>query len=180
MRSPLWLLFLCLPAYADTVGGKIVAVVNGDTIELASSPKYRVRLAGIDAPEKNQSFGLSAAHHLAELALGKTARAECYKGEHDGLRICRVYVDEKDLALAQLDAGLAWWFQHYPREQSTVEASRYLIAEARASRKSLGLWQEAKPVAPWIWRKKESELVQEAAQLSEKQSGQESGVWLML
>lgn len=180
MRSALWLLFLCMPAYADTVSGKVVAIVNGDTIELASSPRYRVRLAGIDAPERNQAFGLSATHNLAELALGKTARAECRKGEHDGLRICRVYVNEKDLALAQIEAGLAWWFQHSVREQSTADASRYLIAEARASRKSLGLWQEAKPVAPWVWRKKESESAQEAAKLDEKQLNQEKPVLLTL
>jgi hypothetical protein len=55
-----------------------------------------------------------------------------------------------------------------------------LIAEARASRKSIGLWQESKPVAPWVWRKKETEIVQEAAQRDEKQSGQEKPVLLTL
>lgn len=173
MKAPLWLMLLCLPAYADPISGKVIAVASGDTIVLDSSPRYRVRLAGIDAPERNQAYGLDATHHLAELALGKTAKAECHKGEHDGLRICRVSVNEKDLGLAQIEAGLAWWFQHHRGEQSTALASQYLIAEARASRKGLGLWQQRKPVAPWVWRKKESESLQEAARLDEKRSGQE-------
>ena len=54
------------------------------------------------------------------------SQAECAKGEHHGLQVCRVYVDEKDIGLVQIKAGPAW-FQHNSREQTTSQPSHYLI-----------------------------------------------------
>ena len=58
-----------------------------------------------------------------------------------------VYVNGKDVGLAQLDAGLAWWFRKYAHEQLPRDRIDYEAAEDR-----VGLWQDKHPVPPWEWR----------------------------
>jgi endonuclease YncB( thermonuclease family) len=118
MKGFVWLLFLCLPAYADTITGKVVVIADGDTITVVSSSRqYRIRIGGIDAPEKRQPFGNVSKQHLAKLAFGKEATAECYKTDRYGRQVCTVFVGGEDVGLAQVEAGLAWWFRRYANEQ---------------------------------------------------------------
>ena len=60
----------------------------------------------------------------------------------------------QDVSLAQLDAGLAWWFRKYAHEQLPRDRIDYEAAEDRAAADRLGLWQDANPVPPWEWRHK--------------------------
>ncbi len=112
MRSLVVLLLaLCSStAWADVLEGRVVGVADGDTITLLDSNRqqHRIRLAGIDAPEKKQPFGQRSKQHLADLAFGKDAKADCYKIDRYGRDVCNVYVSGKDVGLAQVDAGLAW------------------------------------------------------------------------
>jgi endonuclease YncB( thermonuclease family) len=84
-------------------------VADGDTITLLDSNRqqHRIRLAGIDAPERAQPFGQRSKQHLSELAFGKDAKVECYKVDRNDRDVCIVYVDGKNIGLEQLDAGLA-------------------------------------------------------------------------
>jgi endonuclease YncB( thermonuclease family) len=97
------------------IEGRVVAVADGDTITLLDSNRqqHRIRLAGIDAPEKALPFGQRSKQHLSELAFEKEAKVDCYKVDRYDRDVCTVYVEGKDLGLAQLDAGLAWWFRKY-------------------------------------------------------------------
>ncbi len=96
---------------------------------------------------------------MAELAFGKDAKADCYKVDRYGRNVCTVYVGGKDVGLAQLDAGLAWWFRKYAHEQPPKDRVDYESAEDRAAADRLGLWQDADPVAPWEWRHKHLDRV---------------------
>ena len=82
MRAVLLLILvvLSLTAWADVIQGGVVAIAYGDTITLLDSNRqqHRIRLAGIDAPEKAQPFGQRSKQHLSELAFGKEAKADCY------------------------------------------------------------------------------------------------------
>jgi len=153
-----WLcaLLIALPVYAETVTGRVVAIADGDTITLLDTNKvqHRIRLAGIDAPEKSQAFGNVSRQHMAELAFNQQAVADCYKIDRYDRRVCTVYVDGKDVGLAQLDAGLAWWYRKYANEQPPQERLTYETAETKAYVDRIGLWQERNPMPPWNWRKR--------------------------
>lgn len=147
-------------AQGFTVNGRVVAVLDGDTIEVLDAGKQltRIRLASIDAPEKAQPFGQVAKQHLASLAYGRDVSARCRKREvrpESGRvrAVCTVYAaDGSDLNLAQLIAGTAWFYAQYRREQSPAEAGRYERAERAARAARLGLWRETAPEEPWAWR----------------------------
>lgn len=150
-------LLLCwsISAAAETLVGKVVGVTDGDTITVLDEQRqqHKVRLAGIDAPEKRQAFGQRAKEALSDEVFGKTVSVEWNK--HDRYRriIGKIVVDAKDVNLGQVEAGLAWWYQKYSAEQSTTDQQLYAEAEDEAKRERLGLWSEAEPMAPWDWRK---------------------------
>lgn len=148
------LALLACSVSAETITGQVVAVADGDTITLLDpgNAQHRIRLGGIDAPEKGQPFGNVSRQHLAELAFGKQAEADCYKTDRYGRLVCTVYVDEKDVGLAQLDAGLAWWYRKYANEQPPQERLEYEMAETKAFVDRIGLWKDKNPMPPWAWR----------------------------
>jgi endonuclease YncB( thermonuclease family) len=143
-----------LNANAETLTGKIVRVSDGDTLVLRTNPPadYRIRIAGIDAPEKGQAFGRRSQQSLAKLVLNRQAMLDCFKIDQFRRRICRVVVDGIDVALEQVRLGNAWWFRRFASEQTSVERSAFERAETEARRRRLGLWGEANPIAPWDWR----------------------------
>jgi endonuclease YncB( thermonuclease family) len=100
--------------------------------------QHRIRLAGVDAPEKAQPFGERSKQHLAELAVGKDAKADCDKVDRYDRDVCTVYVVAKDVGLAELDAGLAWWFRKYAHEQLPKERIDYEAPEDRAAADRVG------------------------------------------
>ena len=127
--------------WAEVLEGRMVSVADGDSLTLLDSNRqqHRIRLAGIDAPEKAQPFGQRSKQHLSELAFGKQAKADFYKVDRYDRDVCTVYVDGKDVGLAQLDAGLAWWFRKYAHEQPLKEHIDYEVTEDRAATDRVGL-----------------------------------------
>jgi len=134
--------------------GRIVGVTDGDTVTLldANNTRYKIRLAGIDAPESRMPYGQKAKAYLAELVFGKEVIASTRKLDRYGRTIATLVVEGKDANLAMLQAGLAWHYKQYAREQPEVEAIAYALAEVEAREKKLGLWQDVEPMAPWDWR----------------------------
>ena len=139
---------------ADTLAGRVVADTDGDTITVldAGLQQHKIRLAGIDAPEKKQPFGERSTQSLAALVFGKTVVVEWRKKHRERL-IGKVTVSGVDANLEQIKAGMAWWYEKYRKEQSPADQRRYAEAEqqqARAAR--VGLWRDQAPVPPWEWR----------------------------
>jgi len=68
-----FLAFLSLAALADTLTGKVVKITDGDTLYVldANYKEHKIRLAGIDAPERKQAYGLASHKHLASIVAGK-------------------------------------------------------------------------------------------------------------
>jgi endonuclease YncB( thermonuclease family) len=148
------LLAWVLSALAETLTGRVVGVTDGDTLTLldGSRTQYKIRIAGIDAPERKQPYGERSRQHLATLAFGKEATADCYKRSYER-EVCTVYVGDEDVGMAQIDAGMAWWFRRYANEQPPQQRIDYESAEDRAAADRAGLWQDPNPVPPWEWRK---------------------------
>ena len=142
--------------------GRVVAVADGDTLTFLdeSRERHRVRLSGIDAPERRQAFGERAKQHLAALVFGKPVRVVWEKKDRYARIVGRVFAAECeacpytiDVGLEQIRAGLAWHYTQYSREQPALQRFQYAAFERRARERREGLWQEAQPVAPWDFRR---------------------------
>jgi len=144
------LLFL-LPILADaaTITGKVVKVVDGDTIDvLQDRQTLRIRLNGIDAPESGQAYGKRAKQFVLELAAQKMVKVEVFEKDRYGRSVGDVILpDGQNLNREIVRAGYAWWFRKYSKDQSLGK----LEEEARKARR--GLWQDKNPMSPWGWRK---------------------------
>jgi endonuclease YncB( thermonuclease family) len=143
------------PVFANTLTGKVVKVADGDTITVLdnSQAQHRIRLQGIDAPEKGQPFGNASGKHLAGLVAGKTVTVKWDKRDRFRRIVGKVLVDGVDVCLEQIKAGYAWHFKRYQHEQSPRDRQLYTQAEDKARADRLGLWQDKNPVPPWEWRR---------------------------
>lgn len=150
-----FLLFTSYGASAETLTGRIVAIADGDTATLldASKQQHKIRLSGIDAPERRQAFGTVSREHLAGLVFGKEVTADCPKTDRYRRLICTVEVGGIDANLAQVAAGMAWHYKAYQRDQRPHDRMRYGNAEQEAKQEKRGLWVDRSPLAPWEFRK---------------------------
>ena len=154
-RAMLLALALPLGAIAAEWQGTIVGVADGDTLTLldASNTQHRIRLDGIDAPERSQPHGQRARQSLAALTHGRVARADCPKIDRYGRAVCRVVIDGVDVGLEQIRRGYAWHYIKYAHEQRTADRERYARAESDARAANAGLWSFSDPVPPWDYRR---------------------------
>ncbi|AVP58102.1 thermonuclease family protein [Pulveribacter suum] len=129
----------------------VIAVSDGDTLSVRCGARRpeRVRIAAIDAPESRQAFGKQAREQLVRLCFRQ--RAELYTLARDmyGRRVARVRCAGRDVAQAQVGAGLAWV---YTRQTAKYRELTALQQRAQAAR--LGLWSQKRPLAPWEYRRR--------------------------
>lgn len=144
-----------LAAFSAEWHGTVVGVSDGDTLTLldANKTQHRIRLDGIDAPERTQPYGQRARQSLAALAHGRVASADCPKVDRYGRAVCRVYIDGVDVGLEQIRRGYAWHYVKYAHEQRAIDRAHYAQAESDARAKNAGLWSFADPVPPWDYRR---------------------------
>jgi len=145
---PLFLIFN-LSAQAETIQGLVVKIADGDTLTLltSSNEKIKVRLAGIDTPERKQPFGSEAKQALSELVFQKKALIEVETKDRYGRTVGIVFVDGQNINYELVRQGMAWVYRKYTNDEILYEL------EAQAKTKKTGLWADAKPIAPWSWRK---------------------------
>ena len=156
----LLLLVLVLPAHAETLTGRVIGVTDGDTLKVLDARRvvHKIRLAGIDAPEKKQDFGQKSKANLSALAYNQVATLQCKTEDRYRRKVCVVSVDGKDVGLEQVKAGLAWWYRKYANEQSLHDRVNYGEAEFNARKNRVSLWQSDRPIPPWEWRKKKQSI----------------------
>ena len=158
MRNSLlvFLLILTLPiAQAAQLPGRVVRVVDGDTIVLeAEDDRHRVRLAGIDAPERNQPWGEASTRELRRQVAGQQVVVDWYKRDRWDRLIGVVELEDQDVNLHMVDGGLAWHYKRYEAEQTPEQRRAYSAAEKAAQGARRGLWSDPAPVAPWEWRRR--------------------------
>ena len=104
-------LLLCfsLTAAADPLTGKVVKITDGDTLYVldANYKQHKIRLAGIDAPERKQAYGLASRKHLLSIVAGKQVTVEYQKRDRYGRIVGKVWVNGVDACLEQVKAGFA-------------------------------------------------------------------------
>ncbi len=142
-------------SFAAELTGLVVGVSDGDTITvLVDKTPYKIRLAGIDAPESRQAFGQASKQHLSALVYKKPVTVLWDKKDRYGRTIGKVLINGTDVCLEQIKAGLAWHYKRYASEQPAQDRADYGAAEDKAKDERIGLWSDAQPTAPWDWRRK--------------------------
>jgi endonuclease YncB( thermonuclease family) len=158
MKKLILVLFLFLSNFANakTIEGLVVGVADGDTITVLDQQKntYKIRLQGIDAPEKKQAFGEKSKQSLHDLVHSKQVRIEYDKEDKYGRIVGKVTVDDVDVCLQQLVLGMAWHYKKYQNEQSVSDRALYSETELKSKSLKLGLWTDDTPMPPWEFRKK--------------------------
>jgi endonuclease YncB( thermonuclease family) len=137
---------------AQSFSGRVVGVADGDTINVLRDDRaVRVRLHGIDCPERSQAFGRQARQYTSKLVFGRTVTVHVRGTDRYGRFVADVLPPAGGSLNRELvRAGLAW---HYVRYSTDTTLAR-LESEARASRR--GLWADPCPVPPWEFRKERS------------------------
>ena len=129
---------------------KVIRILDGDTIEvLKDGSPLRVRLHGIDCPERKQDFGSVARQFTGAKTFGRMVEIVPTDTDKYGRTVAKVYVDGQYLNLMLLAEGLAWWFKKYaPNDDDLAQAEQ----EARKLKK--GLWSHPNPMPPWDFRRR--------------------------
>lgn len=144
------LLAAALQAFSAEILGRVVGVADGDTITVLDemdNGRFRIRLCGIDSPEKKQAYGDKAKQYLSAMVYNKRVSVRYSSIDRYGRIIGRVYLEKKDISLAMISAGYAW---HYIQYDSNLE---YSAAEKKARADRLGLWADRSAVPPWDFRR---------------------------
>ena len=128
--------------------GKVVKVIDGDTFDLMLDKTIRVRMFGIDSPERGQAYNVKAREFTAELIAGKEINVIIRNKDRYGRFVCDVYLQDGTYVNAELvRAGYAWLFTRYSNDEELAR----LQDDARVGRR--GLWQDENPIPPWEFRK---------------------------
>ena len=145
------LLLMGSPALGHSITGTVTRVIDGDTICVnPRNPRLqsvKVRLAEIDAPEKNQAFGAESTKALSDMILGKEVVVEYSKRDRYRRIIGNIYLRKIWINQELVARGAAW---HYKKYSSNPDLAK---AETVAREDNLGLWGGTDASAPWVWRK---------------------------
>ena len=130
--------------------GTAVKVADGDTFTLLDSnnKQIKIRLYGIDCPERGQDYGSVATKFLGDKLKSGAIKVKIMDIDRYGRTVGIVYVNDEDINLALLKAGFAWHYKQFDKSKEYAEA------EANARVKKLGLFKQGNAIAPWDWRKK--------------------------
>lgn len=150
------LLALSAPAvWAEVLVGRVIAVADGDTVTVldASRQQHRIRLVGIDAPERGQAFGNRARQHLADRVFQREVQVEYDKRDRYGRILGKIVLDGEDINLMMVRDGMAWHYRQFQRDQRPADRTLYADAEREARAAGRGLWADAHPQPPWEFRR---------------------------
>ena len=130
-------------------GDKVIAVKDGDTMDLfRNGQTIKVRLYGVDSPEKTQAYGQKAKDFASQLAFGKQVKLIEHNKDRYGRTVGTIILpDGRNLNEELVKNGFAWHYKEYSKDKNLENL------EADARRYKRGLWQDPNPTPPWDFRK---------------------------
>jgi endonuclease YncB( thermonuclease family) len=129
--------------------GKVISVLDGDTIEVLHDKKpERIRLYGIDCPEKGQPFGQKAKQATSALLFGKDVKIESHGTDKHRRTLGTLFDGNLNVNQQLVKDGWCWWFSKYVPKDAVL---KQLEQEAKDAKK--GLWADSDPVPPWLYRR---------------------------
>jgi len=143
------LLLSIAPCFAETFSGEVVHITDGDTIQVMHNGQAeKIRLSGIDAPEKTQPFGQSAKEYAASLCFRKLVSVTTFGQDRYHRTIADIQLPNGTILNNELvRAGYAWWYRRYAPNNTTLQQ-----LETSARLNHAGLWAGLDPVEPWDYR----------------------------
>src|SRR5215467_3353379 len=147
-----------LLAFTTDFSGPVISVLDGDTIEVLHNHRAeRIRLNGIDCPEKGQAYGKKSKQAASELVFGKEVTLNTFGKDMYGRTIADVLLpDGTNVNHELVKEGWCWWYRKYAPGNVVLEE-----LERRARGAGLGLWADSAPIPPWEWRKARRESLAE-------------------
>ena len=139
--------------HADEIRGKVVSIADGDTITVLDAEKvqHKIRLQGIDAPEKKQAFGTKSKERMSEKVGGEEVVVQWKEKDRYGRILGEVMIGSRHINLEMVQDGMAWHYTTYSKSKELTDA------ENEARKAKTGLWVDKEPVPPWEFRKTERE-----------------------
>lgn len=134
------------------VYGRVIHVSDGDTLSVQkqNGEKIKVRLYGIDAPEKAQPYGPQATGILRNIVGNQFVKVKVNNLDRYGRSVAWVYLDNQDINAEMISLGAAWHYRYYDKSE---EYSHYEQLEQKAKAQRKGLWNRDNPTPPWDYRK---------------------------
>jgi endonuclease YncB( thermonuclease family) len=140
-------------SFPRTLIGNVIGITDGDTVTvLTGGIERKIRLAGIDAPERNQDFGQKSKQYLSSRIFEKVINVNATKIDKYGRVVGQIFYGDSDVNLEMLNAGLAWHYKKYESEQSETDRKIYAETEVRARKAKKNIWSVPNPAAPWSYR----------------------------
>lgn len=138
---------------AKSISGKVIGISDGDTFRLLAegNETVRVRLYGIDAPEKGQDYATQSQQKLSSLIFSKQVRVQQKNKDRYGRVVGVAFADDININEEMLRSGLAWHYRQYDKNDEWARL------QSEAQRKRVGLWNKPSPTPPWEWRKDKRE-----------------------
>ncbi|WP_081303109.1 thermonuclease family protein [Gilliamella sp. App6-5] len=148
----IFIILFCLSntlAYAD-FSGKVVKVIDGDTVDILTvkKQKIRVRLLDIDAPERGQAFGDASREHLASLIAGKNVFVKENKKDIYKRTLGTIFFNKVNINAKMVESGYAWAYRY----KGIADNKIMVKLEENAKQNKKGLWKDKYPITPWDFR----------------------------
>lgn len=153
MKNTIILLLLILSSTylcaKNIIQGRVIKVTDGDTITLLTknNKKIKIRLYGIDCPEKGQDYYQVAKNYLSKEVYQKNVNVEVKNKDRYQRSVGIVWLNNTNINLSLLKQGLAWHYVQYDK------SATYANAQKNAQLNKKNIWSSNKATAPWEFRK---------------------------
>ena len=132
-----------LAALGSRFSARVVSVADGDTLDVVApgDRRVRIRLEGIDSPERGEPFSNVARNLTRQLAFDKTVQVKVHDVDRYGRLVARVTSQGKDVSLELVRAGLATHYTVFSFDPKLEAAQRLALQERR------GMWKDGVPAS---------------------------------
>ena len=142
-----------VPKEQPRQGATVVGFTDGDTIKvLIDGREQRIRLYGIDTPEKRQAFGQEATEAIKQIVTGKEIEIKIMDTDNYGRSVAMVYADGQSVNELMVKGGHAWVYPKYCKDEV---CSKWQASEDEAKNAKKALWKDSQPDQPWNWRRQQ-------------------------
>ncbi len=143
-----WLLALVSVFATAASAATLEKVLDGDTVIIREGAQhYHLRLLDIDAPELHQTYGKQSQRSLRTFCQKARIVVETVGTDRYGRTLGNLYCDGQNSSTYQIMQGMAWFNSKFSQNSALADL------QAQAQQRRIGLWQQEKPLQPWVWRK---------------------------
>ena len=133
---------------SNNLSGNVVKIIDGDTYDIIVDGKQtRIRMFGIDAPERGMDYYKVSKQYLGELCMNQGIHLEIVNTDRYGRIVAKSFLaDGRELGAEMIRAGMAWHFKRYSDDEVLA------TLETTARENQVGLWSISNPIPPWDYR----------------------------